>query len=205
VAPGFSATPEKMALTVTLTRIMFPYVILIGLVALCMGILNVMGHFAAPAVAPLLLNLAIIASVFIVSRLSDSETVRVHGPVRRRAGWAVILQLVLQVPYLAKHSVQILETHPACGTRRMKKVGVLMLPTIFGAAVYQINILVGTLLASLLPEGSVSYLYYADRLVQFPLGIFGQAAATAVLPSVVTSGCREATLQWRWETRSVMP
>ena len=182
VAPGFSHSPEKMALTVTLTRIMFPYVILIGLVALCMGILNVLGHFAAPAIAPVLLNLAMIGAVFAVSRFSDSQTVRVMG----LAGGVLLgglLQLALQVPYLVRHGVRFWRSsglwHPG-----MKKVGILMLPTIFGAAVYQINILVGTLLASLLPEGSVSYLYYADRLVQFPLGIFAQAAATAVLPSL---------------------
>ncbi|MBC2742769.1 MAG: murein biosynthesis integral membrane protein MurJ [Desulfosarcina sp.] len=182
VAPGFSNPPEKMALTVVLTRIMFPYVILIGLVALCMGILNVMGHFAAPAIAPVLLNLAMIGSVFAVSRLSDSETVQVMG----LAGGVLVggvLQLALQLPYLVKHGIRFWKKsglwHPG-----MRKVGLLMLPTIFGAAVYQINILVGTLLASLLPQGSVSYLYYADRLVQFPLGIFAQAAATAVLPSL---------------------
>ena len=182
VAPGFADPPEKMALTVLLTRIMFPYVILIGLVALCMGILNVLGHFAAPAIAPLMLNLAMIVAVFTISRFSDSQTIRVLG----LAGGVLlggILQLVLQLPYLIKHGVRFWKRsglwHP-----RMKTVGVLMLPTIFGAAVYQVNILVGTLLASLLPEGSVSYLYYADRLVQFPLGIFGQAAATAVLPSL---------------------
>ncbi|BBO72744.1 putative lipid II flippase MurJ [Desulfosarcina widdelii] len=182
VAPGFASPPEKMALTVTLTRIMFPYVILIGLVALCMGILNVLGHFAAPAVAPLMLNLAMIGAVFAVSRFSESQTVRVLG---LSAGVLLggILQLAMQLPYLVRHGIRFWKRsglwHP-----RMKTVGLLMLPTIFGAAVYQINILVGTLLASLLPEGSVSYLYYADRLVQFPLGIFGQAAATAVLPSL---------------------
>ena len=182
VAPGFSTPPEKMALTVLLTRIMFPYVIFIGLVALCMGILNVLGHFAAPAIAPVLLNLAMIGSVFAVSRFSESEMVRIMG----LAGGVLLggmLQLALQVPYLVKYGVRFWASsglwHP-----KMKTVGILMLPTIFGAAVYQINILVGTLLASLLPQGSVSYLYYADRLVQFPLGIFAQAAATAVLPSL---------------------
>lgn len=182
VAPGFVSPPEKMALTVTLTRVMFPYVILIGLVALCMGILNVLGHFAAPAVAPLMLNLAMIGAVFVVSRFSDSQTIRVLGlSVGVLLGG--ILQLAMQLPYLVRHGIRFWKRsglwHP-----RMRTVGLLMLPTIFGAAVYQINILVGTLLASLLPEGSVSYLYYADRLVQFPLGIFGQAAATAVLPSL---------------------
>lgn len=182
VAPGFSAFPEKMALTVWLTRIMFPYVILIGLVALCMGILNVLGHFAAPAIAPVLLNLAMIAAVFAVARFSDSETVRVVG----LAGGVLlggVLQLALQLPYLVRYGIRFW-TRSGLWHPGMKKVGLLMLPTIFGAAVYQINILVGTLLASLLPEGSVSYLYYADRLVQFPLGIFAQAAATAVLPSL---------------------
>ncbi len=182
VAPGFSVFPEKMALTITLTRLMFPYVIFIGLVALCMGILNVLGHFAAPAVAPVLLNLAMIGGVFATSLLSRSETVRVLG----LAGGVLlggVLQLALQLPYLATRGVSFWRRsgiwHPA-----MRKVGVLLLPTVFGAAVYQINILVGTLLASLLPQGSVSYLYYADRLVQFPLGIFAQAAATAVLPAL---------------------
>ncbi|PID40577.1 MAG: murein biosynthesis integral membrane protein MurJ [Proteobacteria bacterium] len=182
VAPGFAQPPEKMALTVTLTRIMFPYVIFIGLVALCMGILNAVGHFAAPAIAPLLLNLAMIGVLFTVSRWSDSQTVRVLGLA---AGVMLggFLQLTLQLPFLIRQGVHFWRRsgiwHP-----RMRTIGLLMLPTIFGAAVYQINILVGTLLASLLPEGSVSYLYYADRLVQFPLGIFGQAAATAVLPSL---------------------
>jgi putative peptidoglycan lipid II flippase len=182
VAPGFAEFPDKLALTILLTRIMFPYVILIGLVALCMGILNALGHFAAPAVAPVLLNLAMIASVVLVSRFSSDETVQAIGLA---AGVILggVLQLWLQLPFLVRHGVRFWETsglwHP-----RMRTVGMLMLPTIFGAAVYQINILVGTLLASLLPQGSVSYLYYADRLVQFPLGIFAQAAATAVLPSL---------------------
>lgn len=182
VAPGFSDSPEKMALTILLTRLMFPYVIFIGMVALCMGILNVLGHFAAPAIAPLLLNLAMIAAVFGAARFSDSETVQVIG----LAGGVLLggaLQLALQLPFLLKQGLRFRMPsglwHPA-----MKKVGILMLPTIFGAAVYQINILVGTLLASLLPGGSVSYLYYADRLVQFPLGIFAHAAATAVLPTL---------------------
>jgi putative peptidoglycan lipid II flippase len=94
-----------------------------------------------------------------------------------------VLQLGLQVPFLIKKGFYFWQKakifHPG-----LKKIGWLMVPTIFGAAVYQINILVGTLLASLLPEGSVSYLYYADRLVQFPLGIFAIATATAVLPSI---------------------
>ncbi len=189
VAPGFGQDAGKMALTITLTRFMFPYIILIGTVALCMGILNVNGHFAAPAAAPVLLNLAMIGAVYGVSRFSDSQTIRVLG----LAGGVLVggvLQLALQLPFLFRHGIRFWAPsglwHPA-----MKKIGILLLPTIFGAAVYQINILMGTLLASLLEEGSVSYLYYADRLVQFPLGIFGQALATAVLPSLSRQAARK--------------
>ncbi len=179
IAPGFSATPGKLALTVTLTRMIFPYIFFIGLVALFMGILNVLGHFAAPALAPVCLNIAMIGSVFLIAPfMSDPVTGLAIGVII-----GGILQLLLQVPFLIKQGFIFWKKasfyHPG-----LKKIGVLMLPTILGAAVYQINILVGTLLASLLPQGSVSYLYYADRLVQFPLGIFAIAIATAVLPTL---------------------
>jgi len=178
MAPGFIVSPEKLSLTVSLTRYMFPYIFFIGLVALCMGILNAMGHFAAPALAPVFLNLSIIVVVLLVSP-------HLHNPVYGLAIGVLlggVLQLALQIPFLIKSGVFFWKAagllHPG-----LKRVGILMLPAVFGAAVYQINILVGTLLASLLPQGTVSYLYYADRLVQFPLGIFAIAAATAVLPS----------------------
>jgi len=179
IAPGFAGSPEKLSLTITLTRIMFPYIFFIGLVALCMGILNVLGHFAAPALAPVFLNIAMIGAVLLISP-------HLTQPVFGLAIGVLIggaLQLLLQVPFLIKKGCYFWQkanlAHPG-----LKRVGNLMLPAVFGAAVYQINILVNTLLASLLPEGSVSYLYYADRLVQFPLGIFAIATATAVLPSL---------------------
>ncbi len=179
IAPGFADSPDKMALTVVLTRITFPYIFFICLVALCMGILNVLGHFAAPALAPVFLNLAIILSVFFISPHLAQPAVGLAFGVLMGG----ILQLLLQAPFLISKGFRFWERatffHPG-----LIRVGKLMLPAVFGAAVYQINILVGTLLASLLPEGSVSYLYYADRLVQFPLGIFAIALATAVLPSL---------------------
>jgi putative peptidoglycan lipid II flippase len=181
MAPGFMASPEKLALTVTLTRFMFPYIFFIGLVALCMGILNALGHFAAPALAPVMLNLAMIATVLFLSP-------HLQYPVYGLAAGVLLgglLQLLLQIPFLLRKGLVFWKAadlfHPG-----LKRIGKLMLPAVFGAAVYQINILVGTLLASLLPDGSVSYLYYADRLVQFPLGIFAIALATAVLPSFST-------------------
>jgi putative peptidoglycan lipid II flippase len=189
VAPGFVDEPAKLALTVLLTRIMFPYICFVALVALCMGILNVLGHFAAPALAPVFLNLAMIAGIFVAAHFSPDPLVRIIG---LSIGVLIggLLQLLLQVPPLVNRGLRFWRElrlfHPD-----LKQVGRLMLPTIFGAAVYQINILVGTLLASLLPEGSVSYLYYADRLVQFPLGIFAIALATAVLPSLSRQAAEE--------------
>jgi putative peptidoglycan lipid II flippase len=177
IAPGFDA--EKISLTVTLTRWMFPYVFCIGLVALCMGILNVLGHFAAPAIAPFILNLSIIGSVlFIAPTRTTPVTALAYGVLI-----GGILQLALQLPILIRKGFRFWDTakliHPA-----LKKVGILILPIILGGAVYQINIVVGTLLGSLLNEGSVTHLYFADRLVQFPLGIFAIAASTAILPTL---------------------
>jgi len=177
IAPGFDA--EKISLTVTLTRWMFPYFFCIGLVALCMGILNVLGHFAAPAIAPVILNLSIIGSVFFIAPVMTTPVIGLAFGVLIGG----ILQLALQLPILVRKGFRFWETarlvHPA-----LKKVGVLILPIILGGAVYQINIVVGTLLGSLLNEGSVTYLYFADRLVQFPLGIFAIAASTAILPTL---------------------
>ena len=179
IAPGFIDSPGKVSLTIVLTRIMFPYIFFIGLVALCMGILNVFGHFATPALAPVLLNLAMILSVFFLCP-------HFSQPVMGLAVGVMIggvLQLIFQVPAMVKRGLFFQQKtkilHPG-----LKKIAQLMLPVIFGGAVYQINTLVDQLLGSLLKEGSITYLYFADRLVQFPLGIFAIAAATAVLPSL---------------------
>lgn len=177
IAPGFSA--EKYHLTVTLARIMLPYVFFVCLVAMCGGILNVYNHFAAPAYAPVMLNLGMIGAIFLIAPKMDI-------PVLGLAIGVVLggcLQLALQIPPLLRHRVFFWQEtslfHP-----RMKDMGRLMLPVVLGGAVYQINILISTLLGTLLPEGSVTFLYFADRLVQFPLGIFAIAVTTAVLPSL---------------------
>ena len=181
LAYGFIDTPEKFSLTVTLTRIMFPYVFFIGMVALFMGVLNVLGHFAAPAIAPVLLNLAMIGSVFAVTRFTLDPVLWVYGLA---FGVVIggVLQLLLQLPFLAQKGVTFWRSsqmyHPG-----LRKITAMFLPATFGAAVLQINTLVGNLLASFLPDGSISYLYFADRLVQFPLGVIGISAATAALPA----------------------
>ena len=184
VAPGFVS--DKYALTVYLTRLMFPYIFFIGLVALCMGILNVLGHFAAPAFAPVLLNISIIGSVLIIAPSLSVPAVGLAIGVLIGG----VLQLALQLPVLWRKGFRLWERarllHPG-----LKQVGTLMPPVIIGGAVYQINIVVGTILGSLLAEGSVTYLYFADRLVQFPLGVFAIAAATAVLPSLSRQAATE--------------
>ena len=177
IVPGFIA--EKLSLTVTLTRLMFPYLFFIGLVALCMGILNVLGHFAAPAFAPALLNLAIIGSVLFICPVLETPVVGLACGVLIGG----LSQLVLQLPILVRKGFRFWEKAKLMHAG-LKRVGTLIPPVILGGAVYQINIMVGTLLGSLLAEGSVTYLYFADRLVQFPLGVFAMAAATAVLPSL---------------------
>jgi len=175
---GFVKTPDRFQLTVFLTRIMFPYIFFISLVALCMGILNSLRHFAAPALAPVVLNLSMIAAVFLLRGVFDKPITALAVGVMVGG----VLQLAMQFPFLVRVGVKLKASfrfsHPG-----IRKIGLLMLPAVFGAAVYQINIFISTLLASFLAIGSVSYLYYADRLVQLPLGIFGIAVGTASLPS----------------------
>ena len=182
IAYGFTDNPEQYELTVLLTRIMFPYVICICLVALSMGILNALGHFAAPALAPVFLNLAMIAFVCTASFFSSKSEDRIVAlAVGVVAGG--VLQLALQVPFLIQKGFRFWQKAPFFHPG-LKKIGQMLLPAVFGAGVYQVNMLVSTFLASLLPEGSISTLYYADRLVQFPLGIFAISIATAILPSL---------------------
>jgi putative peptidoglycan lipid II flippase len=179
IAPGFGGMGEKYALTVLLTRIMFPYIFLVSLLALFMGILNSLKHFSAPAIAPVFLNLSMIAVLIFIVPSMKTPTVGLALSVIVGG----VIQMALQIPFLIKKGLSFA---PKWNIRHsaLKKIGMLMLPTIFGSAIYQINQLIGTLLASLLEEGSVSYLYYADRLVQFPLGVFAIAISTAVLPSL---------------------
>ena len=179
MAPGFMKEPDKFALTVLLTKIMFPYIFFISLVALCMGILNSLRHFAAPALSPVVLNISMIAAAlflrdfFAEPILALSVGVMVGG----------LLQLGMQVPALLQKGVRLRPDynfrHPG-----VKRIGALMVPAAFGAAVYQINIFISTLIASFLPGGSVSFLYYADRVVELPLGVFAIAIGTASLPSL---------------------
>ncbi len=178
IAPGFIAKPEQFALAVFLNRLMFPYIFFIALVALCMGILNSFRHFTAPALSPVMLNIAMIAAALLLYNVFSQ-------PITALAVGVLIggvLQLAMQWPALRKFGVKFRFRfhlrHPG-----IKQIGLLMLPAILGAGVGTINVFVGTILASLLPSGSVTYLFYADRIMEFPLGIFAIAIGTAALPS----------------------
>lgn len=179
IAPGFSKNPQLLETTASLLRICFPYIVFISGVGLCMGILNAMDHFFAPAFAPCILNIGFICAALIGWRLGFN--------VAYALAWGVLVsglgQFLFQQPYLTRRGFSWFGPwrwlDPA-----VVRMGKLMLPSVLGSAVYQINLLLGTLLASFLPVGSISYLYYADRLVQFPVGVFGLAVSTAALPSL---------------------
>ena len=178
-APGFAADPGKYQLTVLMLRICFPYIAFISLVALAAGILNTWNRFAVPAITPALLNVC-----FIVAALGFAD--HFDPPVLALA-WAVFaggaLQLAFQVPFLARLGLlprwRLDFSHP--GVRRVLR---LMAPAVFGVSVAQISLLINTIFASFLPTGSVSWLYYADRLMEFPAGMLGVALGTILLPSL---------------------
>jgi putative peptidoglycan lipid II flippase len=178
-APGFAAEPAKFELTVELTRITFPYILFISLVSLAGGILNTWSRFAIPAFTPVLLNLSFIAMALFAAPYFDP-------PVQALA-WAVflggVLQLGFQLPHLARIGMlpRFSFTLRDPGVNRILK---LMLPALLGVSVSQISLLINTIFASFLPNGSVSWLYYADRLMEFPSGLLGVALGTILLPSL---------------------
>ncbi len=179
MAPGFAPGGETYLLAVQLTRWCLPYIFFISLVALAGGVLNCLDHFFAPAAAPLLLNLSIITASFLLSPYLDPPVLSLAAGVLLGG----VAQLMFQVPFLRARGVRLV---PAWDIKNpaLLRIARLMGPAAFGAAVYQLTVFINTMLASLLPSGSVSYLYYADRLIQFPLGIFAVAVSTAVLPSL---------------------
>jgi putative peptidoglycan lipid II flippase len=179
IAPGFSADPAHHALAVLLTRVMFPYLVLVGLGALAMGLLNAEGRFFAPALAPAVLNLGMIASVLgLAARLEPPILALAVGVLAGGVG-----QLAIQLPALARLGLLVAPSgelrHPAV-VRIVRLLG----PSVFGLAAVQVTVFVNTLLASLLPAGSISFLYFADRVMEFPLGVFGIALASASLPAM---------------------
>lgn len=178
-AGGFAAQPEKFALTVELTRITFPYIFFMAMVALASGVLNTWNRFAIPAVTPTLLNISTIVMALLGARYFAR-------PIDALA-WGTfiggVLQLAIQLPALARIGLLPrfdFHLHDA-GVMRILK---LMAPATIGVSVAQISLLINTALASWLPTGSISWLGYADRLMEFPSGILGVALGTILLPSL---------------------
>ncbi|WP_313069331.1 murein biosynthesis integral membrane protein MurJ [Atlantibacter hermannii] len=181
-APGFVDTADKFALTERLLRITFPYILLISLASLAGAILNTWNRFSVPAFAPTLLNISMIGfALFAVPYF--------HPPVLALA-WAVtvggVLQLLYQLPHLKKIGMLVLPRinfRDAGAMRVMKQMG----PAIVGVSVSQISLIINTIFASFLVSGSVSWMYYADRLMEFPSGVLGVALGTILLPSLSRS------------------
>ncbi len=181
-APGFAADKAKFDLTVELLRITFPYIFFISLVSLAGGVLNTYGNFSVPAFTPVWLNLSFIAAALLAAPYFD-HSIKVLA-------WAVfvggVLQLLYQIPYLLKigliprYSLNLQDE----GVWRILK---LMGPAVFGVSIAQISLLINTIFASYLATGSVSWLYYADRLMEFPTGVMGVALGTILLPSLSKS------------------
>ena len=179
IAPGYLDDPEQFDLTAAMLRITFPYILFISLAALVAGLLNSYGRFAVPAFTPVFLNLSLIAcAIWLAPKLDE--------PVFALA-WGVFLagvvQLGFQLPALRKLGFLC---WPRWGWRHggVRRVMKLMLPGIVGSSAMQINLLFDILIASFLTAGSISWLYYSDRLVEFPLGVFGIALATVILPNL---------------------
>ena len=178
-APGFSGDPGKFELTVELTRITFPYIFFMSLVALASGVLNTWSRFAIPAFTPVLLNLSFIGMALFAVPYFDP-------PVLALA-WAVfiggVLQLALQVRPLLKIGM-LPRFDCSLSDPGVRRVLTLMAPAILGVSVSQISLVINTVFASFLESGSVSWLYYADRLMEFPSGLLGVALGTILLPSL---------------------
>jgi putative peptidoglycan lipid II flippase len=178
-APGFAWHGSQHDLAVQMLRLTFPYILFISLVAFAGAILNSHGKFAIPAVTPVLLNICMIAAAIYLAPLMPE-------PVTALA-WGVLaagfVQLLFQFPALSRLGL-LPRLKVDFKDSGVKQVIQLMIPAIFASSISQINLLLNTLLASFLTAGSVSWLYYSDRLVEFPLGIFGIALATVILPSL---------------------
>ncbi len=190
-APGFAAMPEKFDLTVSMLRITFPYILFISLVSLAGGILNTWSRFAVPAFTPTLLNLSFIFCALVLAPYFQP-------PVKVLA-WAVLiggaLQLALQLPYLLRIGM-LPRPRPGFSDAGVRRIFRQMGPAVFGVSIAQLSLLINTIIASFFVNGSVSWLYYADRLMEFPTGMLGVALGTILLPSLSKYYSSDATEQY---------
>ncbi|MGP1930416.1 MAG: murein biosynthesis integral membrane protein MurJ, partial [Arsenophonus sp. ET-DL12-MAG3] len=179
---GFINTPDKFNLTVHLLRITFPYIFLISLVSLAGAILNSWNRFSIPAFAPIFLNISMIISILLLTPYFKPPIIAL--------AWGVfiggILQLLYQLPFLQNINMLVLPRISFCN-KGVYRVIKLMSSSIIGVSVSQISLIINTIFASFLQSGSVSWIYYADRLIEFPTGVLGVALGTILLPSLAKS------------------
>jgi putative peptidoglycan lipid II flippase len=196
-APGFSDDPQRFELTSQMLVLTFPYILLISLVACAGAVLHTCNRFASFAFAPVLLNVCLISAALWLSPLLDRPILALGFGV----AVAGVLQLLVQLPFLAREGLLVVP-RPALRHPGVRRVAKLMGPAVLGSSVMQINLLVDTILASFLVAGSVSWLYFSDRLVEFPLGVFGIALGTILLPRLSAEHASSAperftqTLDW---------
>src|SRR6185503_1252655 len=179
LAWGFTVSPEKMALTVSLNRLMFPYIFFISLSAIVGGILNAFDEFVLPAFTPVLLNLSIIAMAWMLrDRFTDPAYGFAVGVIL-----GGFLQLVVQIPAMLRHGMSL---RPPDGfdLDGLREVGRLILPRVFGVGIIQVNLVIDSQFATSLQSGSVSFLYYANRVTELTLGIFAISLSTVILPTL---------------------
>lgn len=207
-APGFIDEPDKFDATVNALQIMFPYLFCISLVAMSAGVLNTVNRFAIPAVTPVLLNICLIVAMLVLVPYTDNAAQALAIGVLV----AGFVQLIFQLPSLYKEGYlpkPVIDRN----NKHVNRVFRLMLPAVFSVSVAQVNMLVNTFLASFLVTGSVSWLYFSDRLMEFPVGVFGIALATVVLPGLskeYTSGDPQSfsnMMDWalRWVVLIAVP
>ncbi|HWM26951.1 MAG TPA: murein biosynthesis integral membrane protein MurJ [Woeseiaceae bacterium] len=177
VAPGFVGEDGRFDLATAMTRFTFPYLFFVSLTAFAGGILNTYGKFGVPAFTPVILNVVLILSATWLSpRMAEPGMALAYGVLI-----AGVVQLVFQIPFLAKiHAIPRPRWRPQ--HEGVRRIGKLMVPAVFGSSVAQVNVLIGGIIASMLDVGKISLLYYSDRLMEFPLGLFGIALATVTLP-----------------------
>ena len=202
-APGFADQPDKFAITAELLRLTFPYLLFISMTAFASGILQSYGRFAAPAFAPVLLNLCMIGGALIFAPMFDTPIMALGYAV----AIAGLLQFLIQLPQLWQQKLLVA---PKVDFKHegVKRILKLMLPAIFGVSVTQINLLLNTVFASLMIGGSVSWLYAAERMSELPLGLIGVAIGTVILPSLSKSEAQKDDVSFKktldWAARLII-
>lgn len=202
-APGFDTEGERFVLASFMLKLTFPYLMLISLTALCGAILNTYNRFAIPALTPVLLNITLIFAALVLAPNFNKPIIALAVGVFL----AGIIQFLFQLPFLKKDNLCVIPkiNWQDAGVKRVLK---LMAPALIGVSVAQINLLLDTLFASFLQAGSVSWLYFSDRLINFPLGVFGVAISTVILPHLSKKHAIDASNQFSrsvdWGMRLVL-